>query len=58
MTELALPAAYAQMGIEVAASECPLQINGLGAAQFTIQLEMGALAARQCQIIYVVDSQF
>jgi hypothetical protein len=53
-----LPAAYAQMGIEVAASDCPLEINGLGAAQFTIRLEVGALSVRQYQVIYVLDNDF
>lgn len=48
-----MPSLYEQMGIEMIEAECGLKINGLDAARFMTRLQMGPLAVKQYQYVYV-----
>jgi hypothetical protein len=48
-----MPSVYEQMGIEVVKAECGLEINGLDAARFVVKVEIGPLAVKEYQYVYV-----
>jgi hypothetical protein len=48
-----MPAVYEQLGVEMIDAKCGLEINGLDAARFLILLEMGPLAIKEYQYVYV-----
>jgi hypothetical protein len=48
---------YEQMGLEVLASECSLEINGLDAARFTVSAEVGPIAAKMYLYLYVRENK-
>jgi hypothetical protein len=48
-----MPSIYDQMGIELLDAACDLEINGLETARITIRLEVGVLAIREYQYIYL-----
>lgn len=48
-----MPAVYEQMGVETVDAKCGLEINGLDAARFLIRLEMGPLAIKEYQYVFV-----
>ncbi len=46
-------ATYEQMGIEVVDSDCTLEVNGIGAARFVIQIEVEGMVMKQVQYCYL-----
>ena len=50
-----MPAVYEQMGIEMLAAECGLEINGMDVARFLVNLEMGVVAIKEYQYVYLPE---
>lgn len=48
-----IPSAYQQMNIEMIKANCPIEINGLEAGQFTIRMSMGLMAVQEYQYMVV-----
>lgn len=51
-----MPSVYEQLGVEMIEAECGLEINELDAARFTSRFQMGALAVKQYQYVYVQEN--